>query len=49
MYYVVHRLTFFINTPSYNRDCLESIHKNATYERSKYTYCGYLSFLKIIS
>jgi hypothetical protein len=27
---------FFINTPSYNRDHLEYIHKSSTYERSKY-------------
>ncbi len=32
----IHRLTFFINTPSYNRDRLEYIHKSSTYERSKY-------------
>ena len=35
----VHRLTFFINTPSHNRDHLESIHKNPTCERSKYKQC----------
>jgi hypothetical protein len=34
----VHRPAFFINTPSYNRDCLEYIHKSETYERSKYKY-----------
>jgi hypothetical protein len=38
--YVVHlhRVAFFINTPSYNRDHLEYIHKSSTYERSKYIY-----------
>jgi hypothetical protein len=32
----VHRLTFFINTPSHNRDHLEYIHKSSSDERLKY-------------
>jgi hypothetical protein len=45
--YVVylHRVAFFINVPSYNRDHLESIHKSSTYERSKYM-SGYNFYYK---